>query len=88
MPVAGVDWARASIDTPLGPASTFWQIGPDGTMEAEVELPFGATGEFRSPVTATSTVQCDGAPAESTLALAPGRHHLTVSSPLRALSAN
>jgi alpha-L-rhamnosidase len=88
MPVAGVDWATASIDTPLGAASISWRIGSNDRMEAEVELPFGATGEFRSPVTVESTVHCDGAPAESNLALAPGRHNLTVRSPLRALSAS
>jgi hypothetical protein len=72
----------------LGAASISWRIGSNDRMEAEVELPFGATGEFRSPVTVESTVHCDGAPAESNLALAPGRHNLTVRSPLRALSAS
>jgi alpha-L-rhamnosidase len=81
-PVAGVDWARASVDTPLGPTSISWQITPDGALIADVELPFGSSGEFRAPVTETSTTRLDDAAVENTVELGPGRHRLTVTKPL------
>jgi hypothetical protein len=77
-----VDWARASVDTPLGPTSISWQITPDGALIADVELPFGSSGEFRAPVTETSTTRLDDAAVENTVELGPGRHRLTVTKPL------
>jgi alpha-L-rhamnosidase len=82
MPVAGMDWAKASINTPLGPASISWQIGSDDRMEAEVVLPFGATGEFMAPVSESSTTHLDDAAGENRVMLGPGRHRLTVTNPL------
>jgi alpha-L-rhamnosidase len=81
-PVSGVDWAKAAVDTPLGPTSISWLMTSDGALEAEVELPFGATGEFRAPTTQDSEVRRGDAVAESRVTLGPGRHRLTVTNPL------
>jgi alpha-L-rhamnosidase len=86
-PVVGVDWAKASVETPLGPASISWQITSDGALAAEVELPFGSTGEFLAPSTQGSDVRLDDVPAETRMVLGPGQHQLTVTNPLIAAGA-
>jgi alpha-L-rhamnosidase len=81
-PVAGVNRARASVDTPLGPTSISWQITSDGDLAVELELPFGSTGELRAPVTPGSNVRQGDVAAESMVILGPGQHRLTVTNPL------
>jgi alpha-L-rhamnosidase len=82
VPVAGVDWAKGSVDTPLGHTSISWQITSDGALIADVELPFGSSGDFRAPVGLSSEVLQDGVAADSRIELGPGRHRLTVTNPL------
>lgn len=81
VPAAGIDWARASVDTPYGPVRIDWRVDERATMEATVELPFGATGSFVAPATPTSLLTLDGKRAPSLVAtLGPGRHQLVVTS--------
>jgi alpha-L-rhamnosidase len=81
-PAAGIDWARASVETPFGRAAIDWRIDADGSLAADVDLPFGTSGEFRAPVTGGSTVSVDGTAAHEYFDLRPGRHRLTVTAPL------
>lgn len=81
VPAIGIDWARASIETPYGPVRIDWRVDERATMDATVELPFGASGSFVAPATATSQLTLDGRNASSLVAaLGPGRHHLVVTS--------
>jgi hypothetical protein len=76
------------VDTPLGPTSISWQITSDGDLVAELEVPFGSSGEFRAPVGASSEVLQNGMTADSWIELGPGRHRLTVTNPLIAAAAS
>jgi alpha-L-rhamnosidase len=87
-PVAGVDRAKASVDTPLGPASIAWNVGSQGDLEVELELPFGSSGDFRAPVTDVSEVRQGDVPVDSRISLGPGVHRLTVTNPLIASPAS
>ena len=62
-PAVGIDWARASVDSPYGRVAIDWRIDDEGTLAAEVELPFGTTGTFVAPLTDGSRVSVDGSDA-------------------------
>ena len=59
-PVAGIDHASASIETPFGHAAVAWQLDGGDRLTLDVELPFGTTATLRPPVTDASTVTVDG----------------------------
>ena len=76
-PARGIDWANAAIETSFGRAAIGWRLR-GGTLHAEVELPFGTTGEFAAPVSEESVVTINGQRSESVAALAPGHHTVVV----------
>ena len=47
-PVAGLKWAKASVDSPYGLVAIEWRVGDSGHFEAGVDLPFGTTGHVRA----------------------------------------
>jgi alpha-L-rhamnosidase len=77
-PCVGIDWARASVDTPLGPAQIEWRTDSHELI-ADVEIPAGSTGTFVAPATEISTVRCDGELVARQCHLAPGHHKILVS---------
>ena len=80
-PPAGIEWARASMDGPLGSTSIEWHLGAGGELSADIVLPFGSSGTFIAPVTEGSEVTSDGVTAGREVTLAPGTHRLSVTSP-------
>ena len=80
-PAHGVEWARASIDTPYGPAAIDWRLESAGDLSVEVELPFGTSGLFVPPVTTESVVVVDGETTSAPVALVSGHHTLSVTHP-------
>jgi alpha-L-rhamnosidase len=80
-PAAGVDWARASVDSPFGRVAIDWRIDTAEGLVADIELPFGSSGVFIAPVTAGSIVSVNGMPAATPAQLDHGRHVVTVSTP-------
>jgi hypothetical protein len=64
--VAGLDWVRASHETPYGRAETKWKR-ENGHLLLEVTVPVGATAEIRLPVLADdlTTVQEGGRPVSA-----------------------
>ncbi len=79
-PCVGIDWARASVDSAYGPVGISWRLAGD-ELTVEIELPIGTTGTFVAPMTSTSSVALDGAPAGRRIDLGPGRHVLLVTDP-------
>jgi Alpha-L-rhamnosidase N-terminal domain./Bacterial alpha-L-rhamnosidase. len=85
-PVAGMSWARGSVESSFGAVSIEWRID-GGTFLAEVVLPVGTTGTFVPPATATSVVTIDDVTAVSDPFVLPaGAHRLAVTRPAIALS--
>ena len=80
-PVVGIDWARASIDSPYGPVGIDWRMDEVGDLVADLDLPFGASGEMDAPVTPASTITLDGRPCDGWPQIGPGRHRVVVTSP-------
>ncbi len=80
-PPAGIEWARASVQTALGKTAISWQIEPSGELSADIVLPFGASGTFIAPMTDESQVLCDGVDSGHEVPLGPGSHRLSVTSP-------
>jgi len=76
-PGRGIDWANAAIETSYGRAAIGWRLEGD-TLVADVELPFGTTGEFTAPATGGSTVTVDGQMAHTVVPLEPGHHTVVV----------
>ena len=75
-PAATITWAKASIESRLGPVSIDWRLdGPD--LAIALDVPFGADAELDLPLTETSTVSVDGEPFAGGL-LGPGRHDVLV----------
>ncbi len=72
-PPASVDWARASVDTPYGLAAIEWRRAA-GQLHVDLTIPVGAHGSFVAPTETGSCAEPDG----KRVALAPGRHHITV----------
>ncbi|MGH8942960.1 MAG: alpha-L-rhamnosidase C-terminal domain-containing protein, partial [Acidimicrobiia bacterium] len=81
MPPAGIEWAHASVDAPLGPTSIAWQIETGGDLSVDIVLPFGAAGSFIAPATGGSEIVCDGIPSDKEATLGPGSHRLSVTNP-------
>jgi len=79
-PCVGIDWARASVDTPLGLARIEWHTDAHELI-AEVEIPAGSTGMFIAPATGTSVVRCNGEVVTVRSHLQSGRHTILVSDP-------
>ena len=80
-PPAGIEWARATVNGPLGPTSIEWHIETNGDLSVDIVLPFGASGSFIAPVSERSEVSCDGTSSGHEVSLDPGRHQLLVTSP-------
>ncbi len=87
-PAVSIDWARGSVDSPYGRVGIDWRIEDDGSLAADLELPFGTSGTFLAPLTDQSRVTVDGAASEDGAELAPGRHRVCVSAPRIAASAD
>jgi alpha-L-rhamnosidase len=77
-PVVGIDWARASVESPYGTVAIDWRVDAAGLFEATVELPFGTTATFVPPGTSGSRVMVDGAQGGGHAVLGPGRHVVSV----------
>ena len=86
-PAVSIDWARGSVDSPYGRVAIDWRIEDDGSLAADLELPFGTSGTFLAPLTDQSRVTVDGAASDDGPELAPGRHRVRVSAPRIAASA-
>jgi alpha-L-rhamnosidase len=80
-PASGIDWARASVDTPYGHAAIDWQLDGDRDLAVDLELPFGTSGLFVAPMTEESTISVDGSPATGAVVLGHGRHAINVTRP-------
>ena len=79
-PAAGIDHASASVESAYGTVAIEWRLSDQGLV-AQVDLPFGTTGEFRASLTAESSVTLDGRPSASPIEIGPGRHDIVVTSP-------
>ncbi len=79
-PCVGIDWARASVESPYGPITTEWRI-ESGGLVVEIDTPIGTTGTFIAPATSSSTVSLDGETVQPRIDLGPGRHRLLVTDP-------
>ncbi len=86
-PVAGITWARASVDSAFGRVAIDWRIDEDA-FSAELDLPAGTSGAFLPPGTSTSIVMVDGQPVDAGFAieLGPGTHRVSVTHPSIATS--
>jgi alpha-L-rhamnosidase len=80
-PHVDIAWSRASIDIAYGRAAIDSRIDGSGSLVADVELPFGTSGVFSSPVTDRSAVMCDGTQVRNDVDLRPGHHVIVVSEP-------
>lgn len=80
-PAAGIDWARASVETPYGTAAIAWNLDAAGSLGVDIELPFGTTGVFVAPGTRESSVLLDGVAGPPEVRLGPGRHSVLVTHP-------
>ena len=80
-PAVGIDWARASVESPYGTSSIHWQVDGERTLTATIEVPFGSSGVFEAPVSDASITTIDGSPAED-VTLGPGTHTVTVTDAL------
>ena len=49
-PAMGIDWARASVDSPFGQVAIDWRIDTADGFVADIELPFGSSGVFIAPI--------------------------------------
>ena len=78
-PARGIDWANAAIETSYGRAAIGWRLD-EVTLVADMELPFGTTGEFSAPATAASVVTIDGRGSGPVVRLEPGHHTVVVTS--------
>ena len=75
-PAAAITWAKASVESRLGPVSIDWRLnGSD--LEIALEVPYGADAELDLPVTDASTVSVDGAPHAGGL-IGSGEHRIVV----------
>ncbi len=83
-PAVGLDWARASIDTPYGRAAISWDLRGEAVLAAEIDVPFGSSGVFIAPATSQSTVHVNGQEQSGELRLSPGHHTIEVTNPLLA----
>jgi alpha-L-rhamnosidase len=79
-PAVGIDWARASIESPFGPIRTEWRVGAEGLV-VDLELPFGVSGTFVGPVGDRSQTTVDGSNTSDVVDVGPGRHRVVVTSP-------
>ncbi|MDQ1555501.1 MAG: alpha-L-rhamnosidase [Actinomycetota bacterium] len=74
-PVAGVEFARASIETGFGDLSIDWKIS-DGDFVAELVVPFGVTAQVSLPVSDASVASVggsgDGSGVSGDLTAVPG----------------
>ena len=72
---------RAAPSRPhMAVVSIDWRSDGEERFVADVELPFGTTGEFTAPATAASVVTVDGRPAGPVVRLEPGHHTVVVTS--------
>ena len=78
-PAAGIEWAKASINTPFGRAAIAWRVEAD-QLVADVELPTGTNGVFDPPSTNGSTMTVDRVAVEAAgpVELSAGRHVVKV----------
>ena len=83
-PAVGLDWARASIDTPYGRAAISWDLRGEAVLAAEIDVPFGSSGVFIAPANNESTVHLNGQEQSGELRLSPGHHTIEVTKPLLA----
>jgi alpha-L-rhamnosidase len=79
-PCAGIDWARASVESAYGVVTSDWRLEADG-LAVRIGLPIGTTGTFIAPISADSTVSLDGEPVDRRVDIGPGRHSLLVTDP-------
>jgi alpha-L-rhamnosidase len=82
-PCAGIDWARASVDSAYGVVASDWRLEARG-LAVRIDLPIGTSGTFVAPITAGSIVSLDGEPVDARVDIGPGRHNLLVTDPARA----
>jgi alpha-L-rhamnosidase len=77
-PVSGIDWARASVDSPYGMVSIEWRLAERANLVAEIVIPFGSSGTFVAPLASDAVVRIDGREQGPVLELGPGRHSISV----------
>ncbi|RXZ46986.1 alpha-L-rhamnosidase C-terminal domain-containing protein, partial [Agromyces binzhouensis] len=74
-PTASIPWARASVESRLGPVAIDWTL-TDGDLAIELEVPYGAEAVLDLPLTDASEVTVDGEDLVSDR-LGPGRHRIS-----------
>ena len=81
-PVAGIEHAAASVETPYGPASIAWRLEA-GVLTVETDVPFGATATVDLATTISSVLVVDGQEVarDEVIDLDPGRHTVTATAP-------
>ena len=75
-PATAITWAKASVESRLGPVSIDWRLD-GGDLEIALEVPYGAEAELDLPLTDASTVSLDGEPYAGGL-IGPGGHRIVV----------
>ncbi|MGR0219055.1 family 78 glycoside hydrolase catalytic domain [Agromyces sp. ZXT2-6] len=79
-PTASIPWARASVESRLGPVSIDWRL-VDGDLGIDLRVPYGAEAVLDLPLTDASTVAIDGTTTDAAAPpiLGPGVHRIVVS---------
>lgn len=80
-PAVAVTSAKAALATRHGRLAIDWYLDDDGSLVADVDLPFGVTGLLDLPVDDGSAVTVDGQRAQSP-GIGSGRHRITVTRPV------
>lgn len=80
-PARGIDHASATIESAYGATAIAWRLEEEGSLRVEVELPFGTTGHFDGPSTASSRMSIDGQLAQGDEVIGPGRHVIELTAP-------
>lgn len=77
-PASTITWAKASVESRLGPVSIDWRLN-DGDLEINLSLPYGSEGELDLPLTDDSMVSLDSERYVGGL-IGPGEHRIVVTS--------
>jgi alpha-L-rhamnosidase len=79
-PPTGISWARASVDTSFGEVAIDWRID-EGSLAAEIRLPFGTSGSFVAPTTEQSRIVVNGVDTAGPIRFGSGHHLVLVTQP-------
>jgi len=80
-PAEGFRYASAEINSPLGIASISWKLLDDGSLAANLCVPFGAIATVDFPVSNTSLLRVNGKKFTNGQHLSHGKYLVTLSNP-------